>query len=69
VASVWTEVKNGRQLFPYYYDSSFSNKLVSMNTAALAPAPVGGGQAHNNIAPYLAVSFIIALSGVFPTRS
>lgn len=27
---------------------------------------VGGGQAHNNIMPYLAVNYIIALQGVFP---
>jgi len=30
---------------------------------------VGGSQAHNNLQPYLAVTFIIALEGVFPARS
>jgi microcystin-dependent protein len=30
--------------------------------------PAGGSQPHNNLQPYLAVSFIIALVGVFPTR-
>ena len=29
----------------------------------------GGSQPHNNRQPYLAVSFIIALQGVFPPRS
>jgi microcystin-dependent protein len=29
----------------------------------------GGGQAHNNMAPSLAVHFIIALEGVFPSRN
>lgn len=29
----------------------------------------GGGQAHNNIQPYLAMNFIIALQGLFPSRS
>jgi microcystin-dependent protein len=29
----------------------------------------GGSQPHNNAQPYLAVSFIIALSGVFPARN
>ena len=29
----------------------------------------GEGQAHNNMAPYLGLTFIIALQGVFPPRS
>jgi microcystin-dependent protein len=29
----------------------------------------GGGQAHNNMQPYLTMNFIIALVGVFPSRS
>ncbi len=32
-------------------------------------ANAGGGQAHNNMQPYLCVNFIIALQGVFPSRS
>ena len=30
---------------------------------------VGGSQAHNNMPPFLAISFIIALEGIFPSRS
>ena len=29
----------------------------------------GGGQAHNNMQPYLAVNFCIALRGLFPSRN
>lgn len=29
----------------------------------------GGGQPHNNLQPYLALNFIIALQGVFPPRA
>jgi len=29
----------------------------------------GGTQAHNNMQPYLALNFIIALQGVYPSRS
>jgi microcystin-dependent protein len=29
---------------------------------------VGGGQPHNNMAPYLALNYIIALQGIFPSR-
>lgn len=40
--------------------------------ATMAPgaiAPAGGSQPHDNMVPYLAISFIISLSGVFPTQS
>jgi microcystin-dependent protein len=47
-----------------YSDST--SGLVQMAPNALTPS--GGGTAHNNMPPYLAVSFIIALQGVFPTR-
>jgi microcystin-dependent protein len=39
--------------------------------ATLAPealAPVGGDQPHNNLQPYLALNFCIALQGIFPQR-
>ena len=29
----------------------------------------GGGQAHNNMQPYLALTFCIALQGLFPSRN
>ena len=32
-------------------------------------AIAGGGQAHNNMQPYLAVNFCIALQGLFPSRN
>ena len=32
-------------------------------------ANVGGSQAHNNMQPYLAVNFCIALQGLFPSRN
>lgn len=37
--------------------------------AAEAVGTTGGGQAHDNLQPFLAVNFCIALSGVFPSRS
>lgn len=38
---------------------------------AFASAAVGsiGGQPHNNLMPYLALNFCIALSGVYPSRN
>lgn len=40
--------------------------------AALAPQSIGqagGNQPHDNMMPYLAVSFIISLFGIYPTQS
>ncbi|HEY6942979.1 phage tail protein [Dokdonella sp.] len=41
-------------------------------SAALSPVSVslaGGGQPHNNMQPFLAVNFCIAVNGIFPSRS
>lgn len=40
---------------------------VAMGTNSIAPS--GGGSPHNNMMPYLTMSFCIALQGVFPPRS
>lgn len=40
--------------------------LVSMHTGVLEET--GGGQAHNNMQPYIALGYIIATSGLFPPR-
>ena len=40
-----------------------------LNTAPADLASSGGGGAHNNLPPYLALTFIIALQGIFPPRS
>lgn len=37
--------------------------------AAGAVAPAGGGQAHNNLQPYLVLNYCIALQGEYPPRS
>ncbi len=41
--------------------------LTSMNAEAVAN--VGGGQAHENMQPYLTISFCIALQGIYPSRN
>jgi microcystin-dependent protein len=38
----------------------------SMSAQALAST--GGGQPHDNMVPYLAINFIIALFGIFPSQ-
>ena len=37
--------------------------------APTALAPQGGSLPHNNLMPYLTLTYIIALQGVFPPRS
>ena len=39
------------------------------NLSAESITENGGGQAHNNMPPYLAMNYIIALQGIFPSRS
>ncbi|MFA5836995.1 MAG: tail fiber protein [Bellilinea sp.] len=49
------------------YQSDTNTNLVSMSDQALAP--VGGDMPHNNLQPYLTMSFCIAMQGVFPPRT
>jgi microcystin-dependent protein len=44
---------------------------VDMDPRSIADATSnsGGGQAHENMPPYLTLNFIIALTGLFPSRS
>jgi microcystin-dependent protein len=44
-----------------------SGTLVNMNAGAVGLT--GGAQPFNNLQPYLAVNFIIALEGIFPSRN
>lgn len=41
----------------------------SQNGTAAPVASAGGNLPHNNVQPYLAINYIIALSGIFPSRS
>lgn len=49
------------------YQTDSSNNLVNLANTALPST--GGSQAHNNLQPFLAMSFIIALIGLYPSRS
>jgi microcystin-dependent protein len=44
-----------------------SASLVAMNAGAVANA--GGSQAHDNMMPYLTLTFCIALQGIFPSQT
>ena len=44
-----------------------ANNPVQIHAGVVANA--GGGQAHDNMQPYLALNFCIALQGLFPSRN
>ena len=44
-----------------------ANDLVALRAGTIANA--GGGQAHDNMQPYLVLNYCIALLGVFPSRN
>ncbi|HEX2904669.1 MAG TPA: tail fiber protein [Jatrophihabitans sp.] len=61
--TVWATAGGGRLGSPMY---STNAPTQQMNPTALKVT--GDSQPHNNMPPYLCVSFIIALQGVFPQR-
>jgi microcystin-dependent protein len=62
--ATWGESKLGKTPLAVYAASGANN--VSMSSQALAVA--GSGLPHNNMPPYLCLTFIIALQGIFPPR-
>lgn len=54
-----------KSLGTLYSDSASTPVNLANETIANA----GGGQAHDNMMPYLAVNFCIALQGLFPSRN
>jgi microcystin-dependent protein len=42
--------------------------LLQMNNQAVMNT-TGGGQSHNNVMPFSCINFIIALTGLFPSRN
>ncbi len=47
------------------YTTDLSTGMVAMANTAITPT--GGSQPHDNMAPFLCVSYIISLFGIFPS--
>jgi microcystin-dependent protein len=47
----------------------YAVESVAGNFVPTCITPVGGGQPHENMQPYLAISYIISLFGIFPTQT
>jgi microcystin-dependent protein len=50
-----------------YRQSSDPASVVQLRTQSIGP--VGGSQSHDSLMPFLCVNFIIALNGIYPSRS
>lgn len=50
-------------------DNAYNTPTNLAGMSAAMASSTGGGQAHNNMQPYLAINFIIALVGLYPSRS
>jgi len=51
------------------YSSAAATQNLAPGTVTGWVAPAGGGQPHPNLQPYLALNYIIALVGIYPSRS
>jgi microcystin-dependent protein len=58
--------KQGGSNVVNYYSGNVNQATTPLSVNALATS--GGGLPHNNMMPYLGLTFIIALQGVFPPR-
>ena len=63
-ANAWA---SGLKTGPALYQPSDNTNNVQMSPFGTSIA--GGSQPHNNMPPFLGLTFIIALQGVFPARS
>lgn len=63
-----TQPGPGRNVWAGSTINPYAASAVDTQMAPAALGSVGGGQAHDNMIPFLAVSFIIALQGIYPSQ-
>lgn len=51
------------------FDDEFSNATPNTSMSSAMVTNAGGNQSHENRQPFLAIYYIIALQGIFPSRS
>ena len=64
-----TDQAQGKVLATAVGASIYGEFGTQVSMAAGTVANVGGSQAHENMQPYLAINFCIALQGLFPSRN
>jgi microcystin-dependent protein len=62
---------NKGQVANHLWPTQTVNAYDPATTGTMSPSVIGtfGGQPHTNMSPYLTLNFIIALNGIFPSRS
>ena len=53
----------------YFTDGGAYAGSTDTSLGGTTTSSVGGGQAHENRQPFLAINWVIALTGIFPSRS
>jgi len=56
-------------LLPKIYARAYNSGAATTTMDPGMIANAGGGQAHNNMQPYLAINYLCSLTGTFPSRS
>jgi microcystin-dependent protein len=57
------------EVWAQWSSPQFSDQAPNTAMAAAAVGNAGGSQPHENMVPFLAVSFIISLFGIFPSQT
>ncbi|MDQ1360783.1 MAG: hypothetical protein QOJ44_1160 [Acidimicrobiaceae bacterium] len=60
--ATWATASGG--VNPY----STAAENATLHAGAIANAPANGGQAHENMSPFLVINFVISLFGIFPSQ-
>ncbi len=50
-------------------ETTYKTSTTTVNMASQALENTGGSQPHNNMQPFIAINYIIALQGLYPSRS
>ncbi len=69
VAAAGTSASPGGNVCGNSTVASYVNNPANVNMASASPSSGGGGASHTNLMPTQCINFIIALVGIYPSRS
>ena len=64
-----TDLSPSGNTWATWSDQQYSSAAANTTMSAAALDPVGGSQPHDNLPPFLAVNFIIATAGIYPSAT
>lgn len=68
-ATTTSPTGNVAATMPEVVTSAYGTDAPSTTLSPQSVSPVGGSQPHTNFQPYLCISFIISLFGIFPSQT